>query len=193
MPDDGLPSEEDVIRTKMRWLADAELEAQRQHYARELAKLENAGLKFDKPPVIVTISGTPTVLAMFRGQQLNIAIGEIADQKKFDPVTIGDKVWWAYKSQELSLVKRKLLEERRPKDEYQKRREERKQVKLTPEFGGLQKFLGGEAEVEEQEEAGEEAKKEDKFIDVDESDLLPSERIMFKALEKNLEDEANGR
>jgi hypothetical protein len=192
MTEDELPTEEGAIKKRMQWLADAEVEAQQLHHAKELSRLEETGLKIDKPPAIVTVKGTPTVLAHYHGLRVNIVLGAIQEEGKsaFDTLTIGGKVIWALKGSDLTILKRRLRSAGKEATEYEKRREERKQVKFTPEFGGLGKFLK-EGEVEEVVEGKAEEGKKGKFIDVG-SDLTLSERLMFKAIERNLQEEEDG-
>jgi hypothetical protein len=199
MTGDELPTEKDAIKKRMQWLADAEIEAQQLYHAKELSKLEEVGLKIDKPPAIVTVKGgTNTVLAHYHGLRVTIVLGAIQEEDKtaFDTLTIGGKVLWALKGTDLTILKRRLRTASKEATEYEKRREERRQVRFTPEFGGLSGFLKeGEVTAVEEKKAGgtEEPKgKKEKILDVDKSDLTLSERFVFDALEKNLQQEADG-
>lgn len=175
-------SDEEAIRKRMEWATLAEVEAMQSGYAKVIDRLIDAGVKITKPPVLVKIRDTNTVIGEYEGENLNFAVGSVNDSKIFDTITIKDKVYWAYNSDALKHVKRKLLEARRPKSEYEKRKEERKQVTFVPEYGGLTPFIEEDTTMEKEEEVKEEEK-------APKRELTLSEAIQEQSIDEVLGDE----
>jgi len=59
-------------------------------------------------PEITEVDGTKTVIVEYRGEKINIAIGEVKKPDLFEPLSLEGKIWYAKKSPVLERLKRKL-------------------------------------------------------------------------------------
>jgi len=91
-------------------------------------------------PEITEVDGTKTVIVEYRGEKINIAIGEVKKPELFEPLSLEGKIWYAKKSPALERLKRKLkgVEEK----------EIRRPTAGVTEYGALERF----GEKEEKEE-----------------------------------------
>lgn len=163
------------IRDRMELLTQAGVELLNASKEKLIERLKASGVKIDDPPETVDIDGTVTVIGTFKDERLNIAIGTVSDIKKFDTLTIGDRVVWVRKGASLKVVKRKILEERKPKTSYRK-----PQLTLIPEMRGLEKFIG-ETEMEDKGVSKAEEKEKEEG---DNEKLPPSEIVQNRALKQ---------
>lgn len=175
------------ILQKMEIATSAEVNAKRSGYAKAIDTLRANGVGIDDPPTFIKIGDTTTVRGSFKDFKIDIVLGPLDNPKSFDTITIGGKVWWAYNDARLRNLKRKLLEARKTKSEHEKRKDERRQVKFSPEFGGLERFLKIDEETVKMEEEVEKATGEEKTgkgKKGEDDNLTLSERVLLGNLER---------
>jgi len=91
-------------------------------------------------PEITEVDGTKTVIVEYRGEKINIAIGEVKKPELFEPLSLEGKIWYAKKSPALERLKRKLkgVEEK----------EIRRPTAGVTEYGALKKYEQAKEAIE---------------------------------------------
>ena len=102
-----------------------------------------------RKPEIVEVGGTKTVIVEYQGEKINVAIGEVTKPEKFEPLSVGERVFQVKKSPALERIKKKMRE----------RKVEIERPKATvEEYGALERYAKGD-KFEEYREAIEILKK----------------------------------
>jgi len=91
-------------------------------------------------PEITEVDGTKTVIVEYRGEKINIAIGEVKKPELFEPLSLEGKIWYAKKSPALERLKRKLkgVEEK----------EIRRPTAGVTEYGALKRYEQAKEAIE---------------------------------------------
>ena len=91
-------------------------------------------------PEITEVDGTKTVIVEYRGEKINIAIGEVKKPELFEPLSLEGKIWYVKKSPALERLKRKLkgVEEK----------EIRRPTAGVTEYGALRRYEQAKEAIE---------------------------------------------
>ena len=83
-------------------------------------------------PEIVKVNDTNTALIEYKGERINIAIGEIEKPELFEPISLEGRIWYVKKSTALERLKRKIKGE--------EEREIKQPTATITEYGALRRY-----------------------------------------------------